>query len=69
MNSIALSTLAKALGSEIKAQAALDALRSVDWACVPRIPTQAMLEAAYWAAHEENAAGVWAEMIESSEGG
>jgi hypothetical protein len=32
---------------------------------VPRRPTKEMIEAAYWAALDENAAGVWARMIEA----
>jgi hypothetical protein len=32
---------------------------------VPRRPTKKMLDAAYWSANDENAAGVWKSMIEA----
>ena len=32
---------------------------------VPRKPTKEMIEAAYWDANDENAAGVWESMIEA----
>ena len=32
---------------------------------MPRHPTKEMIEAAYWAAHDEDAEGVWDEMIKA----
>jgi hypothetical protein len=58
-----LKLIASALGSESEAQRVIDVLSAAGWACVPREPTQEMLEAAYWAALAENAEGVWEEMI------
>jgi hypothetical protein len=37
--------------------------------CVPIVPTTEMVEAAYWAAHAEDAARVWNEMISEIQGG
>jgi hypothetical protein len=39
--------------------------KAVDLITVPRIPTRAMLEAAYWAALNEDAEAVWDSMIAS----
>jgi hypothetical protein len=36
----------------------------VDMVCVPRHPTNEMLDAAYYAATDEDATGVWERMIE-----
>jgi hypothetical protein len=36
------------------------------WVLVPRIPTEKMLETAYYAALAEDAAEVWKEMIEAA---
>ena len=38
-----------------------------DMVLVPRRPTQAMLDAAWANAHDENAEGVWGDMIEEWE--
>jgi hypothetical protein len=38
-----------------------------DFAVVPRVPTKAMLEEGWYEAHEENAAGVWEDMIKAWE--
>ena len=32
---------------------------------VPRHPTKEMIEAAYWSAYNEDAAGVWQDMIQT----
>lgn len=37
------------------------------YVCVPRDPTQEMIEAAWASALAENAAGVWSRMVEESE--
>ena len=34
-----------------------------DYVLVPRVPTREMLEAGWYEAHDEDAAGVWREMI------
>ena len=57
-----LDILTGILGSE-QARAALEALASSNFVVVPRVPTQAMLDAAWAAALAENAEGVWEEMI------
>ena len=49
-----------------QAQAALAALSNAGWVWVPRRPTERMIEAAYWSALAENAAGVWEEMVADS---
>jgi len=60
-----LDILAAALGSE-QACAALEALNSADWVVVPRVPTQAMLDAGWYSAHDEDAAGTWRYMIDAA---
>jgi hypothetical protein len=35
----------------------------VEMVLVPRVPTKEMIEAAYWDANDEDAAGVWGSMI------
>ncbi len=40
---------------------------SEDYVLVPRKPTEAMLEAGWYEAHDENAAGTWRDMIEAWE--
>lgn len=57
-----LRILAAILG-EASARTALSVLDAAGYVCVPRVPTEEMLKAAYWSAHEENAAGVWEDMI------
>ena len=49
-----LRIIAAVLGSEESA-----ALEAAGYVCAPRAPTQRMIEAAYWSASAENAAGVW----------
>jgi hypothetical protein len=34
-----------------------------EFVLVPRVPTKGMLEAGWYEAHDEDAAGVWREMI------
>jgi hypothetical protein len=58
-----LKIIADALGSEADAIRLLAALRVSGWICAPLKAIPAMLDAAYEAAHAENAAGVWEEMI------
>jgi hypothetical protein len=38
-----------------------------EYILVPRIPTKAMLDAGWYEAHDEDAAGVWREMIRAWE--
>jgi hypothetical protein len=38
-----------------------------DYVLVPRAPTEAMIKAGWFEAHEENASGVWRDMIEAWE--
>jgi hypothetical protein len=40
-------------------------LKSGEWVCVPKTPTQRMLDAAWAAAHEEDAEEVWREMVDN----
>ena len=49
------------------ARAALGALSAAGWVCVPRCPTNAMIESARDSAESENAADVWRNMIEEIE--
>jgi len=58
-----LAIVASTLESESSADMVLTALDKYGWICVPKIPNNEMLDAAYWCAYEENAAGVWEEMI------
>ncbi len=62
-----LELLSEALGRD-GAERTLQLLRANNYAVVPCTPTPGMLEAAYWAAHEENALGVWQEMVSTSLG-
>ena len=57
------AVVASILNSEHEARRVFDALKSAGFVCVPRDPTQRMIEAAYWAAYEGDAAEVWEEMI------
>ena len=50
-----------------RASDALAALSDAGWVCVPRTPTKAMLDEAWASALEENAGGVWRDMIEEVE--
>jgi hypothetical protein len=52
---------------EIAGEETVEALYARGFVCVPRMPTQEMLDEAYWSALAENAAGVWDEMIKASE--
>lgn len=57
------------VGSADDAKRVLTALEAAGWVCVPREPTQQMLDAAYWSALAENAAGVWEDMLETCQSG
>jgi hypothetical protein len=61
-----LEILAAILGAE-QAGVALEALDSAGWVVVPRIPTQAMLDAAWASALAENAGGTWEDMIDAAQ--
>jgi hypothetical protein len=64
-----LSIIARVLNSGRQADAVLVALQKAGWICVPKVPTASMLDAGWADAHEEDAAGVWREMIQSVESG
>ena len=59
--------LAKVLGSS-QAETAMAALAEAGLVCVPRNPTDEMLEAGWAPVHAENAAETWREMIEAAPG-
>ena len=61
-----LDILEAALGAE-QAHTALAALDSAGWVVVPKVPTQAMLDAAWASALAENAGGTWEDMIEAAQ--
>ena len=58
-----LRLIAAVLGSEESAARVIAALEAAGYVCVPREPTERMLDAAYWSAYGANAAGVWTDMI------
>jgi hypothetical protein len=58
----------KAVGTEAKAQQVADALYALGYVCVPRVPSEAMLQAAWADALAEDAKAVWDTMIGVSEG-
>jgi hypothetical protein len=58
-----LAIITAVLGSGARADAVMTALSEAGWVCVPRVPTVAMLNAAWADAHAENAEGVWEEML------
>jgi len=58
-----LHIIRETLGSEAQAKSVLEALAAAGWVVVPRVPTEDMLEAAFWSAHAEDAEGVWSQMI------
>jgi hypothetical protein len=60
--------LRAAVGDEAQAQRIVDAIAAQGYVCVPRIPTKAMLDAAWADAMAEDAKEVWATMIGVSEG-
>lgn len=60
----ALSIIAEVLQSEAQARKVLVALRQNGFACVPREPTEEMLEEGWYYAHEEDAKGTWRAMID-----
>jgi hypothetical protein len=60
-----LDLLTRLLGAE-QARAVLETLNSAGLVVVPRTPTQAMLDAGWYSAHDEDAAGVWEEMIDAA---
>ncbi len=62
-DSPALEVLRSAIG-ETKAARVLNALASAGIVCVPKNPTEAMIEAAWANALSENARGVWEDMVE-----
>jgi hypothetical protein len=64
-----LRLIAAVLGSEDQARRILEALDTAGYVCVPREPTPAMIEAAYWPSHDENAAEVWQEMLKAATNG
>lgn len=45
----------------------LETLSRKGWVLVPRVPTEVMLKEAWAEAHEEDAAGVWREMVQAGE--
>jgi hypothetical protein len=62
-----LSIIARTLNSGTQADAVLQALRQAGWICVPKTPSPAMLDAGLDYAHDEDAAGVWEEMVAKAE--
>jgi hypothetical protein len=60
-----LSIISDLFKSDTKAAEILHALMEAGWVCAPIILTQKMIDAAWADAHEEDAAGVWREMISS----
>jgi hypothetical protein len=62
-----LSILTDLLKDERQAGAILQALKEAGWVCAPLVPSERMLEAGWADAHEEDAAGVWREMIRASQ--
>lgn len=61
-----LRLIAAVLDSEDQASRVLAALDAAGYVCVPREPTEAMVDAAYWPAHDENAKEVWEQMVAAS---
>jgi hypothetical protein len=56
--------IAALLRSEDEAKRVLKALDAGGYACVPRVPTEAMLEAGWYPAHMEDAGETWRAMME-----
>lgn len=60
-----LDILMELFGAE-RARIALGALSDAGWVVVPRVPTQAMLDAGWYSANVEDAAGTWRDMIDAA---
>jgi hypothetical protein len=63
-----LGVIRAAVGDEEQSKRIADAIAAQGYVCVPRVPTKAMLEAAWADALAEDAKEVWATMIGVSEG-
>ena len=62
-----IETIVACGGSRDLAEAAA-AVYDTGYVCVPKVPTKDMLDAAYYEALGEDAAGVWREMLRASDG-
>jgi hypothetical protein len=63
VSSAPLAIISIVLGSEDQATRVLAALHAVGYVCVPREPTDEMLEAGWAPAHVEDAKETWEQMI------
>jgi hypothetical protein len=54
--------MAQAIGDDI-----LRTIREAGYVVVPKVPSKKMLDEGWYEAHDENAAGVWRDMIEAYE--
>ncbi len=63
----ALAIVSETFGSEQMTRIILRVLRENGYACVPREPTQEMLDEGWYYAHEEDALGTWYAMIDKGD--
>jgi hypothetical protein len=61
-----LQVIAAIVGSEMDAKRILVALDTAGYVCVPREPTEEMIEDGWAAANEENAGNTWRAMVKSA---
>jgi hypothetical protein len=61
-----LQVIAATLGSEADAKRILDALDAAGYVCVPREPTEKMIQDGWIAALDEDAGDTWRYMVKSA---